>query len=188
MGSASPFWFGGERRSKAGAAGEQCRVKGSPMVLSPLPRAFPSPTFPRSFGAAGGVPSAGASTVLGTRLPLELWKPIPGTHCLWNCGNPSLASWKDPRAMLMAQAHGREQTHTEGKCLALPLLQTNSISQAGMKCWDKSQQPREQAQLPGHGSWAGTSSLSQVVTPRGGFVPSPPGLPAFHGTLPGNFQ
>lgn len=72
------------------------------MALSPPPRAFPSPTFPRSL------------VLLEASRCLQLEPPLSLAHvCLREWGNVSLETWEDPRAVLTAQAHGAKQTHPE---------------------------------------------------------------------------
>ena len=61
-------------------------------------------------------------------------------------------------------------------CFALPLgpcYKSSSVSQPGIKRWNKSQRRRTRAPLPGHSGWAGTAGLAGAVTPRGGLVPCP---------------
>lgn len=144
------------------------------MVSSPLPWAFPSPTFLRSFGAAGSilVPSAGAT----------------GTHLPWKCGNLSLERWRDPRVTLMAQAQGESKdTHKEPALLCLVAPSVNKqLFTARDKCWNKSQPPAEGLGFCGYSSLAtagaGTlslSGLSPVVPPLRGALCHSPGSPCF---------
>lgn len=162
MGFASPFCFG--EGSSAGL--------GFCHGFIPPAQGFPQPHVPEQLWCCWRNPGAFSWSHWHTSA-LDMGKSVSG-------------KMETPQGHTDGSGTGGKQTHTHKEpallCLVAPSV-NKQLFTARDKCWNQSQQPAEQAQLPGHCRWQGHghSQGSAQLSPLEGlcaFLLGPPCFPA----------